>query len=80
MYRRLEKITKPLIKLRFKSAQKGILTPVFLPQGSQETSCHCCLTVVGLAQSIEHLTAEQEVAGLIPGAGPIVRVLKITEK
>ena len=30
----------------------------------------------GLAQSIERLTAEREVAGSIPGAGPILRVLK----
>ena len=30
----------------------------------------------GLAQSVEHLTAEWEVAGSIPGAGPILRVLK----
>ena len=30
----------------------------------------------GLAQSVERLTAEQEVVGLIPGAGPILRVLK----
>ena len=28
------------------------------------------LTVAGLAQSVERLTAEQEVAGSIPGAGP----------
>ena len=30
----------------------------------------------GLAQSVERLTAEREVAGSIPGAGPILRVLK----
>ena len=30
----------------------------------------------GLAQSVERLTAEQEVVGSIPGAGPILRVLK----
>ena len=33
-------------------------------------------TVVGLAQSVEHLTAEREVAGAIPWAGPLLRVLK----
>ena len=38
------------------------------------------LTVAGLAQSVERLTAEWEVAGSIPAAGPILRVLKITEK
>ena len=35
-----------------------------------------CLTVAGLAQSVERLTAEREVAGSIPGAGPLLRVLK----
>ena len=30
----------------------------------------------GLAQSVEHLTAEQEVMGLIPRTRPILRVLK----
>ena len=34
------------------------------------------LTVAGLAQSVEHLTAEREVAGSIPGARPLLRVLK----
>ena len=34
----------------------------------------------GLAQSVERLTAEREVVGSIPGAGPILRVLEITEK
>ena len=30
----------------------------------------------GLAQSVERLTAEREVARSIPGAGPVLRVLK----
>ena len=30
----------------------------------------------GLAQLVERLTVEREVAGLIPGAGPILKVLK----
>ena len=34
------------------------------------------LTTAGLAQSVECLTAEREVAGSTPGAGPILRVLK----
>ena len=34
------------------------------------------LTVAGLAQSVERLTAEREVAGSIPGAEPLLRVLK----
>ena len=38
------------------------------------------LTAEGLAQLVEHLTAEREVAGSISGAGPILRVLRITEK
>ena len=38
------------------------------------------MTAAGLAQSVECLTAEREVGGSIPGAGPILRVLKITEK
>ena len=35
-----------------------------------------CLTVAGLSQLVERLTAEREVAGSIPGAGPLLRVLK----
>ena len=34
------------------------------------------ITAAGLAQLVKRLTAEREVAGLIPGAGPILRVLK----
>ena len=34
------------------------------------------LTVAGLAQSVARLTAEREVAGSIPGAEPLLRVLK----
>ena len=34
------------------------------------------LTTVVLAQSVERLTAGREVAGSIPGAGLILRVLK----
>ena len=30
----------------------------------------------GLAQSVERMTAEREVVGLIPGAGPLLRVFK----
>ena len=32
--------------------------------------------MAGLAESVEHLTTERKVAGSIPGAGPILRVLK----
>ena len=34
------------------------------------------LSAAGLAQSVERLTAEREVVGSIPGAGPTLRVLK----
>ena len=34
------------------------------------------LLLVGVAQSVERLTAEREVAGSIPEAGLILRVLK----
>ena len=34
------------------------------------------LAAAGLAQSVERLTAAREVAGSIPGIGPILRVLK----
>ena len=34
------------------------------------------LTAAGLAQSVERLTAEREVVGSIPGAGPTLTVLK----
>ena len=37
---------------------------------------HFILIAAGLAQSVERLTAEREVAGSIPGVGPILRVLK----
>ena len=33
-------------------------------------------TTGGLAQSVERLTAERKVAGSIPGAGSLLRVLK----
>ena len=33
-------------------------------------------TAAGLAQSVERLTAEWEVAGSFPGTGPILKVLK----
>ena len=34
------------------------------------------ITATGLAQSVERLTAEREVAGSIPGAEPILWVFK----
>ena len=40
------------------------------------TSTRFSQYVEGLAQSVERLTAEREVAGSIPGAGPLLRVLK----
>ena len=38
------------------------------------------ITAVGLALSVERLTVEREFSGSFPGTGPILRVLKITEK
>ena len=38
--------------------------------------CTYLSTVAGLAHSIERLTAEREVVGSIPWAGPILWVLK----
>ena len=43
---------------------------------SRISSVGRAFTVTGLAQSVERLTAEREVAGSIPGAGPLLRVLK----
>ena len=41
----------------------------------------CCSTDrAGLAQSVERLTVEREVALVVGGAGPIFRGLKISEK
>ena len=37
-------------------------------------------TATVLAQLVEHVTAKRKVAGSIPGTGPILRVLKQTEK
>ena len=43
-------------------------------QGLETGKIHCSVfileTAAGFAQSVEHLTAEWEVMGLIPGAGP----------
>ena len=47
-----------------------------LPPAPTYSHSHVPLTAAGLAQSVERLTAEREVAGSIPGAGPILRVLK----
>ena len=33
-------------------------------------------TVAGLGELVEHLTAERKVVGLIPGARPVLKVLK----
>ena len=37
---------------------------------------HLHLKLQGLAESVERLTEEQEIAGSIPVAGPTLRVLK----
>ena len=62
------------------------LVPVFMLVTHNQMNFKCLPKFVqtnnaaaGLAQSAERLTAEREVAGSIPGTGPIRRVLKITE-
>ena len=39
-------------------------------------TCYVVLTAAGLAQSVEPLIVEREVAGLIPRARPTLRVFK----
>ena len=51
----------------------GIFCPYAPPQQQ-------LVKLAGLAQSVERLTAEWEIAGSIPGVGPLLRGLKITEK
>ena len=62
------------------------LVPVFMLVTHNQMNFKCLPKFVqtnnaaaGLAQSAERLTAEREVAGSIPGTGPIRRILKITE-
>ena len=62
------------------------LVPVFILVTHNQMNFKCLPKFVqtnnaaaGLAQSVERLTAEREVAGSIPGTVPIRRVLKITE-
>ena len=68
------------------SKKKGVFTSTFVTNnwGSKEGvrrgwvvwSSLIIVTAAGLSQSVERLIAEQEVAGSIPGTGPILRVLK----
>ena len=44
--------------------------------GNKTENLKLSLTAAGLAQSVERLTAEREVAGSIPWTGPILKVLK----
>ena len=46
------------------------------PTKNLGTSYGFLSTAAGLTQSVERLTAERDVTGSIPGAGPILRVLK----
>ena len=57
------------------------LVPVLILETRNQTNykVFAQVTAAALAQSVERLTAEREVAGSIPGTGPILRVLKITE-
>ena len=57
------------------------LVPVLILETRNQTNykVFAQVTAATLAQSVERLTAEREVAGSIPRTGPILRVLKITE-
>ena len=54
------------------------LVPVLILETRNQTNykVFAQVTAAALAQSVERLTAEREVAGSIPGTGPILRVLK----
>ena len=51
------------------------LHAVFLHERMRISVMHVA-HLLGRAQSVEHLTAEREGPGSIPGAGPILKVLK----
>lgn len=55
---------------------KTNITFVFLKQDKKFHDDVGVTTAAGLEQSVERLTAECEVAGSIPGAGSILRILK----
>ena len=57
-------------------SQFSLLHFIFFLRFYSRTLVPRLLTSVGLAQSVERLTAEREVAGSIPGTGPILKVLK----
>ena len=89
MSQSLIKFSKPILKenvwrsvwricmwiLRFKGQRVSA-------KGLSCRSCKLCFkllpekTAAGKAQLVQHLTAEQEVAGSTPGAAPILNVLK----
>ena len=49
---------------------------LYYPSKLSAWTCFFALIAAVLAQSVERVTAQREVAGPIPGAGPILRVLK----
>ena len=56
-------------------ASSGWYSSVFLCTYFEILHCFESQTEqAGLAQSVERMTAEREVAGSIPGAGPLLRV------
>ena len=57
-------------------SQFSLLHFIFFLRFYSRTLVPRLLTAVGLAQSVERLTAEREVRGSIPGTGPILGVLK----
>ena len=56
------------------TSSKTLSVGVSERRGGNTSTYHLTATV--LAQSVERVTVEWEVAGSIPGAGPILRVLK----
>ena len=56
----------------------NLMKTVITIEGWKQTKIIVCLftSTAGLALSVEWWTAEWEVMGLIPGAGPILGVLK----
>ena len=70
-----EKIGFPLFRLQRGRVESFLGLKVGSGVGRNVRRDCLLLTAAGLAQSVERLTAEREVAGSIPGAGPILRVL-----
>ena len=79
--RHIMRLNDVLRKVLSSSERIMRLVPVLILETRNQTNykVFAQVTAAALAQSVERLTAEREVAGSIPGTGPILRVLKITE-